>query len=249
MASTASAGTVTTSGGTNITIGGFVQQYFDWSNNSPDGFAYIANPAYTSPGVKNTPAQTSFGASAEFSRFNFGFDNKAEGISGLIEGDFFGSGENAGNPDMISKGNFRLRHAYFVKSFCQEGCNYTPWLLVGQTWDPAIMLNNYTLNWVLGISGQNWGLGATRDPQIGFGVKFDLGSVKLNPEIVAADMYGDYITGPGITSSREVSPGFAIRVPVDFNTGIGAPASAYAAFEWQPVKVSGSGINIACIFC
>ncbi len=239
--SIASAGTVTTKGDTNISIGGFIQTYFDWANNQTN-LGYQANPEYTAPGKKNTPAQTSFGTSTQFSRISLGLSNPTEGIKGVVEGDFFGGGAEQ---QLYGKGNFRLRHAYIVKEFCQEGCNYTPWLLIGQTWDPLEMLNNFTLNDIVGIAGQNWGEGVVRTSQIGFGVKFDLGSVKLNPAIYAANLAGDSTFNTTSLSQRLVSPGFAFKLPVEFNTGFGSPASAYAGFEWQPMKLTSAtaGIN------
>jgi len=242
--SIASAGTVTTKGDTNISIGGFIQTYFDWANNQTN-LGYQANPKTAGPAVTN------FGTSSQFSRLSLGLSNPTEGITGVVEGDFFGGG--AGQ-QLYGKGNFRLRHAYIVKTFCQEGCNYTPWLLIGQTWDPLEMLNSFTLNDIVGIAGQNWGEGVVRTSQIGFGVKFDLGSVKLNPGIYAANLGGDSTFGnsgviyssTSTLSQRLTSPGFAIKVPVDFNTGLGAPANFYTGFEWQPMKLSGpvvSGIN------
>jgi len=246
--SIASAGTVTTKGDTNVSIGGFIQTYFVWGNNQKD-LGYQANPEYTKPGVKSPSATTNFDTSTQFSRLSFGLSNPKEGITGVLEGDFFGGG---GGQQLYEKGNFRLRHAYIVKEFCQEGCNYTPWLLIGQTWDPLEILNNYTLNSIVGIAGQNYGEGVTRTSQIGFGVKFDLGSVKLNPGIYAANLGGnsDFANSGVVKSSTEtlsqrlVSPGFAIKVPVDFNTGLGAPANFYAGFEWQPMKVNNPSLKI-----
>ncbi|HHS48774.1 MAG TPA: hypothetical protein ENM99_02800, partial [Desulfurella acetivorans] len=233
--SIASAGTVTTKGDTNISLGGFIQTYFSWANNQTN-LGYYANPE------KEDPATTNFGTSTQYSRITLGLSNPTEGITGVVEGDFFGGG--AGQ-ELYDTGNLRLRHAYIVKTFCEEG-GYTPWLLIGRTWDPLTMLNNFTLNTIVGIAGQNWGEGVVRTSQIGFGVKFDLGSVKLNPGIYAANLGGNSAFGnSGILypdaptlSQRLTSPGFAIKVPVDFNTGLGAPANFYAGFEWQPMKLS-----------
>ncbi|MGE4546473.1 MAG: hypothetical protein AB7E28_01745, partial [Desulfurella sp.] len=185
--SIASAGTVTTKGDTNITIGGFTQMYFDWANNQ--GFlANTANPEFTKTGTKSTPAQTSFGSTANFTRLGLALENKAEGIKGLIEGDFWGGGANISTDQ---NGNFRLRHAYFVKEFCQEGCNYTPWLLIGQTFNSGFYIS-YTMNGPVNIAGSSSGP-TNRIPQVGFGVKLDLGSVKLNPQIAAEDLLTGFI--------------------------------------------------------
>ena len=234
--SIASAGTVTTKGDTNITIGGFTQMYFDWANNQ--GFlGNTANPEFTETGTKSTPAQTSFGSTANFTRLGLALENKSEGIKGLIEGDFCGGGANISTDQ---KGNFRLRHAYFVKEFHPEGCNYTPWLLVGQTFNSGFY-TSYTLNRPVGIAGSSSGP-ASRVSQVGFGVKFDLGSVKLNPQIAAEDL--STFIDQGKFDSRRTMPGLGVRVPVEFNTGLGAPATFYANFQWQKLKLSNETYKI-----
>ncbi len=241
--SVATAGTVTTTGDTNITIEGFIQAYYDWANNQ--GFlGNVANPKFTSANKPSLPAQTSFGTTANFTRLGLALDNKAEGIKGLIEGDFWG-----GNNSVASNGgNFRLRHAYIVKSFCQEGCDYTPWLLMGQTWN-AGFYTSYTLNTPVHIAGSSDGP-TNRMPQIGFGVKFDLGGAKLNPQIIVEDLSSltnndSIATGNSNNlTPRYTMPGFGVRLPIEFNTGLGAPAKFYADFQWQNIKLTNKGANI-----
>ncbi len=241
--SIAAAGTVTTKGDTNITIGGFIQAYYDWANNQ--GFlGNVANPKYyydSNKGVvkSNPAAQTSFGTTANFTRLGLALDNKAEGIKGLIEGDFWGGGANIGTD---GNGNFRLRHAYVVKEFCQEGCNYTPWLLVGQTFNSGFYIS-YTLNGPVNIAGSSSGP-TNRIPQIGFGVKFDLGSVKLNPQIALEDLRTTFISQNGFDSYRSTMPGLGVRLPVEFNLGLGAPAQFYADFQWQNLKLTKASLSI-----
>jgi hypothetical protein len=228
----ASAGTVTTKGDTNISIGGFTQMYFDWANNQ-DFLGNTANPKFTKVNTPSAPAQTSFGSTANFTRLGFELNNKAEGIKGLIEGDFWGGGANIATD---KNGNFRLRHAYFVKEFCQEGCNYTPWLLIGQTFNSGFYVS-YTLNGPVNIAGSSSGP-TNRIPQVAFGVKFDLGSVKLNPQIAAEDLLSGFISQSGFDNSRSTMPGLGIRLPIDFDTGLGAPAKFYADFQWQNLKLT-----------
>jgi len=254
LASIAKAGILTTKGNTNITIGGFIETYFDWTNNQ--GFlATVANPKYyydsNKGAVKSNPAaQTSFGTTANHSRLDLALDNKAEGIKGLIEGDFYGGGANIGTD---GHGNFRLRHAYVVNEFCQEGCNYTPWLLVGQTWNAGFYYP-YSLNTINNMAGSSGGP-KTRIPQIGFGVRFDLGSVKLNPQIFAEDLssftnnnslpdISSGVANPNNLKTRYTMPGLGVKVPVEFNTGLGAPAKFYADFQWQNVKLTNANKNI-----
>ena len=240
----ASAGTVTTNGDTNISIGGFTQMYFDWTNNQ-SFLGTVANPEFTYNSnskkvVQNTPAQTSFGSTANFTRLNFVLDNKVEGVEGLIEGDFYGAGANESTDQ---NGNFRLRHAYFVKEFCQEGWNYTPWLLVGQTFNSGFYVS-YTMNGPNNIAGSSGGP-TNRIPQVGFGVKFGLGSVKLNPQIAAEDLLTAYISkSTDFNGSRSTMPGLGVRLPIEFNTGLGAPAQFYADFQWQNLKLTSNANNI-----
>jgi len=234
----ASAGTVTTNGDINISIGGFAQMYFDWANNQ--GFlGNVANPEFTKTGTKSTPAQTSFGSTANFTRLGLALENKAEGVKGLIEGDFWGGGANISTDQ---NGNFRLRHAYFVKEFCQEGCNYTPWLLIGQTFNSGFYIS-YTMNGPVNIAGSSSGP-TNRIPQVGFGVKFDLGSVKLNPQIAAEDLLTGFISQSGFDSYRSTMPGLGVRIPVEFNSGLGAPVQFYADVQWQNLKLTKQASNI-----
>ncbi|AHF97690.1 hypothetical protein DESACE_00915 [Desulfurella acetivorans A63] len=228
----ASAGSVTTKTDTNISLSGFTQMYFDWANNQ--GFlANTANPEFIKANTKSSAAQTSFGSTANFTRLSLALENKSEGIKGLIEGDFWGGGANISTD---GNGNFRLRHAYFVKEFCQEGCNYTPWLLIGQTFNSGFYVS-YTMNGPCNIAGSSNGP-TNRIPQVGFGVKFDLGSVKLNPQIAAQDLLTTFISQSGFDSYRSTMPGLGVRLPVEFNTGLGKPASFYADFQWQNLKLT-----------
>jgi hypothetical protein len=248
--SIASAGTVTTNGDTNISINGFIAEYLGFVNNQSGLFATAAsNPGMTNAGG-TTGAQTNFSASANVTRLRLNLDNKVEGVTGLITSDFWGSGFNSDNG---ANSNLRLRQAWFMKSFCQEGCNYTPWLLVGRTYPIVGTPGTYSL---LGYSiGGVAGSAATVPvwmPQVAFGVKFDLGSVKLNPEIAVIDLQSgaSYLTPgegvtegmegitEGITGMRTNMPGFGIKIPVEFNTGLGAPASFYAGAEMQTMKIN-----------
>ncbi len=236
--SVATAGTVTTTGDTNIVIGGFVQTYFDWYNNQ--GFlANTANPQYTAKNKPSSSAQTTLGTTANFTRLDLALNNQTEGIKGLIEGDFWGAGAGEGTD---GNGNFRLRHAYVIKEFNQEGSDFTPWLLMGQTNNAGYYVS-YTLNGPVNIAGSSSGPAGGRIPQIGFGVKFDLGSVKLNPQIIAEDLLSTFITSASTVTLRSTMPGLGVRLPIEFNTGLGAPAQFYADFQWQNLKLSTTAID------
>ena len=252
--SIASAGTVTTNGDTNISISGFVAEYLGFVNNQSGLFSTAAsNPGMTNAGG-TTGAQTNFSSTANVTRLRLNLSNKAQGITGEMSADFMGSGNSN---DSGQNSTLRLRQAWFMKSFCQEGCNYTPWLLVGQT-NTLGMPGSYSLldlpiGGVAGSAATN----PTRVPQVAFGVKFDLGNIKLNPEVAVMDLQqlannsndsvynpGSFFGGYGI-NMRTNMPGFGIKIPVEFNTGLGAPASFYADAQMQTMKVNYYNQNFA----
>ncbi|MEM3829567.1 MAG: hypothetical protein QXP36_10190 [Conexivisphaerales archaeon] len=226
--SLATAGTITTSGDTNIQIGGFVNQMFIWSNNQA-GLSLAPN----APASGKSP-NTSFSSTANWTRLDLTLSNPTEGITGEISGDFFGS--NQQNP---YGGNFRLREAWVKKDFCQAGCNYTPWLLFGQTWAIGDMpqMNNFSLNAITGIAGDNGNQAITRVPMIAFGVKYDLGFAKINPQIAFEDVQGNINVATN-ESLRSRFPGVGINIPVTFNTGLGTPATFQISGEWQQLKTN-----------
>ncbi|OSS42672.1 hypothetical protein DESAMIL20_555 [Desulfurella amilsii] len=263
--SIASAGTVTTKGDTDISISGFAAEYLGFANNQSGLFSTAAS----NPGMKNaggtTGSQTNFSSTANVTRLRLNLDNKVEGITGEVSADFRGT-SGGGNDGATS--TFRLRQAWFMKSFCQEGCNYTPWLLIGQT-NTLGMAGTYSfLGLPIGGVAGSASTAPTRVPQVAFGVKFDLGSVKLNPEIAVMDLqqlannYGGLVNSyqglyqylvngssgvvnpqslninPSIIGMRTNMPGFGIKVPIEFNTGLGAPASFYADAQMQTMKVN-----------
>lgn len=259
--SIAAAGTVTTTGGTNITLGGFVNEYFIWGNNQPGGylspFATNANGPTFAEGTgftKPQPAQTNFSSTAMWTRLNLGIENKAEGISGLINGDFLAGNGGIGGSSAV----FRLREAYFKKTF--EGTStFEPYVLIGQTW-ALDTYNEYSLNNVSGTAGAVGGFDRPRVPQVTFGANMDFGSVKINPQLGFEDLisgvqesaddgyqaYGpnyNEVTQNGI-SVRTQMPGIGLNVPITFNTGLGSPATFYVNGEIQPVKLNSTGGNI-----
>lgn len=245
--SIATAGTVTTTGNTNISISGFVAEYLGFTNNQSGLFATAASNPAMKNGGGTTGAQTNFSSTANVTRLRLNLDNKVEGITGEISGDFRGT---AGGGNDGATSTFRLRQAWFMKSFCQEGCNYAPWLLVGQT-NTLGMPGTYSfLGLPIGGVAGSAATAPTRVPQVAFGVKFDLGSVKLNPEIAVMDLqdlannYGGLINeestgaGYGITGMRTSMPGFGVKLPIEFNTGLGSPAQFYADAQMQTMKVN-----------
>ncbi len=263
IANVAQAGTVTTTGDTNISISGFIAEYFGFVNNQ----AGLFSAAASNPGMKNGSgtygAQTNFSSTSNVTRLRMNLNNPTEGIIGEVSGDFRGVPGKSGGGDDGATSTFRLRQAWFEKLFCQEGCNYTPWLLIGQTKTLGMPGSYSFLSLVYaGVAGSGTN-SPPRVPQVAFGVKFNLGSAKLNPEIAVMDLQNEvpykngFITGGTtavgtpyygfvgnsknkdlVNATRTSVPGLGIKVPIEFNTGLGAPAKFYVDGQMQTIKVN-----------
>ena len=244
FASIANAGTVTIAGNTNLTIGGFILGYYGESSNQN-----LVSSQANNPGIVNTQTDnsTKFSGTLAFTRLWLNLDNKPEGITGYISADF-----NGGGVQGLTQG-VRLRRAYLIKSFKANGLS--PWIEIGQ---------DYNLGQPVGFSFsayQNAGLAGDEAsvpiwvPQIMFGAKINAGNFTLNPQIGLIDLQGEsgsgnyteLMTSAGDPDIYDISanvPGFGVKLPVDFKTGFGAPASFYGAFQGQPVNVSYGPSNV-----
>ena len=248
FAPAANAGTVTTVGNTDISVGGFILGYYGESYNQNLVSAQANNPGMVDT---NTESNTKFSGTLDFTRLWVNLDNKPEGLTGYVSIDF--NGDSPTNQGLNN--GLRLRRAYLMKSFCIEkgGCGgYSPWIEIGQ---------DYNLGQPVGFSlaaYQNAGLAGDEAsvpiwvPQVAFGVKFKSGNAEFNPEIAIMDLQGEsgsgsYTTLMNTTSfaagenSANISasmPGFGIKLPIDFKTSFGAPTSFYAALEEQEVNVN-----------
>jgi hypothetical protein len=178
-------------------------------------------------------------SSATWTRLTLGLSNPTEGITGEVSGDFLSTNGGSEGPNGGNFGNFRLRQAWIKKDFNLEGCNCTPWLLFGQTWAIGDMpqMNNFSLNSITGIAGDNGNLAMTRVPMFAFGIGYNFGSVKINPQIAFEDIQSN-ITVPSNISLRSRFPGIGVNLPVTFNTGFGSPATFQISGEWQQLKTN-----------
>ncbi|MGC8555201.1 MAG: hypothetical protein ACP5NA_06925 [Candidatus Acidulodesulfobacterium sp.] len=238
FASIANAGTVTIAGNTNLTIGGFILGYYGESSNQN-----LVSSMANNPGIINTQTNnsTNFSGTLAFTRLWLNLDNKPEGLTGYISADF-----NGGGVQGLTQG-IRLRRAYLIKSFKANGLS--PWIEIGQ---------DYTLGQPVGFSFsayQNAGLAGDEAsvpiwvPQIMAGVKFASGNATFNPQIGLIDLQGEsgsdnyteLMSNAGDSDVYDISPsvpGFGVKLPVTFKTGLGAPASFYGAFQGQQINVS-----------
>ena len=234
----ANAGTVTIAGSTNLTVGGFILGYYGESSNQN-----LVSSQANNPGIINTSNSnsTNFTGTLAFTRLWLNLDNKPEGITGYISADF-----NGGGVQGLTQG-VRLRRAYLIKSFNANALN--PWIEIGQ---------DYNLGQPVGFSFsayQNAGLAGDEAsvpiwvPQIMLGAKINAGNFTLNPQIGLIDLQGEsgsdnyteLMSNAGDKGVYDISaniPGFGAKLPVDFKTGLGAPASFYGAFQGQYVNVS-----------
>ncbi|MEA1994917.1 MAG: hypothetical protein U9N18_02005, partial [Campylobacterota bacterium] len=172
-AGTAQAGTVATSGDTNISLYGFVRADLTWAKKMAGSNGYTSNVAVKSTGTGSSAAKqnkTNFNATTRWTRIGLKLNTPDIGVSGLIEADFAGScGDKA----------FRLRRAYLQHDLD----NY--FIRVGKDIN---LLKQSTYSWNLyGVPGFGH-----NDPffteQVRLGGTFDLGSVTLIPELAAQEM-------------------------------------------------------------
>ena len=236
--SIANAGMVTIAGNTNLTIGGFILGYYGESSNQNLVSSQANNPGIVNTGTDNS---TKFTGTLAFTRLWLNLNNKPEGITGYISADF-----NGGGVQGLTQG-VRLRRAYLIKSFKTNALS--PWIEIGQ---------DYNLGQPVGFSFssyQNAGLAGDEAsvpiwvPQIIFGAKINAGNFTLNPQIGLIDLQGEsgsdnyteLMSNAGDKGVYDISaniPGFGVKLPVDFKTGLGDPASFYGAFQGQYVNVS-----------
>ena len=226
---TAQAGTVATSGDTNISVYGEVRADFVWSEKMAE-MPIWSNVAQKDPGTGASAAQknkTTFGATANLSTVGLELENEDIGVSGCIEAAF--DEDN----DVLN-----LKQAYLQHDFE----NY--FVLIGKT-DYLLTQEHASIN-DAGIAGINTTPGQV--PQVRLGGEFDLGTVTLTPEIAVADVKDDEVIGhDDYTSSRPVGvnrttmPGVAGKLTASIKTFFGEPINVYGGYSWEQVKLDASG--------
>jgi hypothetical protein len=221
-AGTAQAGTIATSGDTNISMYGFVRADLNWAKKLAGGNSYSSNVAEKSGAAGAEGAKqnkTNFNATTRWTRIGLKLNTPDIGVSGLIEADFAGTcGDKA----------FRLRRAYLQHDLD----NY--FIRVGKDIN---LLKQSTYSWNL------WGMPGFghNDPfftvQARVGGTFDLGSVTLIPEIAAQEMKNVVVSGSGVSVNRTTMPGVAAKLTAKVKTFFGSPITAYAGYGYEQVKL------------
>ena len=228
--SSAQAGTVATSGDTNISLYGEVRADFTWSKKMYE-MPLWSNVAQEDQGTGASAAQknkTNFGSTANLTTVGLELENEDIGVSGCIEAAF-----DEGDNDLLNLKQAYLRHDFE---------NY--FVLVGKT-DYLLVQEHSSIN-DSGIAGIN----STPDliPQVRLGGEFDLGTVTLTPEIAIADVKDDEVVGhDDYTSSRPVGvnrttmPGVAGKLTASIKTFFGEPINVYGGYSWEQIKLDANG--------
>jgi len=229
--SSAQAGTVVTSGDTNISVYGEVRADFTWSKKMYDNTAVWNNMAKKSSDGGATQAQqnkTNFHSTANLTTVGLELENEDIGVSGCIEAAF-----DEGDNDILN-----LKQAFLQHDFE----NY--FVLIGKT-DYLLAQEHSSIN-DSGIAGIN----STSDlvPQVRLGGEFDLGTVTLTPEIAVADVKDDEVIGhDDYTSLRPVGvnrttmPGVAGKLTASIKTSFGEPINVYGGYSWEQIKLDANG--------
>ncbi|OQX55222.1 MAG: hypothetical protein B5M53_04605 [Candidatus Cloacimonas sp. 4484_209] len=226
--STAQAGTVTTSGDTNISLYGEVRADFTWSKKMYDNTAVWNNMAKKSSDGGATQAKqnkTNFHSTANLTTVGLELENEDIGVSGCIEAAF-----DEGDNDILN-----LKQAYLQHDFE----NY--FVLIGKT-DNLLTQEHSSIN-DSGIAG----IKSTPDliPQVRLGGEFDLGTVTLTPEIAVADVKdevaGDSSKPEKVSVNRTTMPGVAGKLTASIKTFFGEPINVYGGYSWEQVKLDANG--------
>ena len=222
-AGTAQAGTIATSGDTNISMYGFVRADLNWAKKLAGSNGYTSNVAEKSGlggAVGAKQDKTNFNATTRWTRIGLKLNTPDIGVSGLIEADFAGGADDRA---------FRLRRAYLQHDLD----NY--FIRVGKDIN---LLKQSTYSWNL------WGMPGFghNDPyftqQVRVGGTFDLGSVTLIPEIAAQEMKNVVVDGLDVTKNRTTMPGVAAKLTAKVKTFFGSPITAYAGYGYESVKLA-----------
>ncbi len=226
--SSAQAGTVTTSGDTNISLYGEVRADFTWSKKMYDNTAVWNNMAKKSSDGGATQAKqnkTNFHSTANLTTVGLELENEDIGVSGCIEAAF-----DEGDNDILN-----LKQAYLQHDFE----NY--FVLIGKT-DNLLTQEHSSIN-DSGIAG----IKSTPDliPQVRLGGEFDLGTVTLTPEIAVADVKdevaGDSSKPEKVSVNRTTMPGVAGKLTASIKTFFGEPINVYGGYSWEQVKLDANG--------
>jgi hypothetical protein len=224
---TAQAGTMTTSGDTNISVYGEVRADFVWSKkmNEMPLWSNVALEDQGSGAAAAKQNKTNFGSTANLTTVGLELKNEDIGVSGCIEASF--DEDN----DVLN-----LKQAFLQHDFE----NY--FVLIGKT-DYLLAQEHSSIN-DAGIAGIN----STPDliPQLRLGGEFDLGTVTLIPEIAVADVKDDEVVGDssepeGVGVNRTTMPGVAGKLTASIKTFFGEPINVYGGYSWEQVKLDADG--------
>ncbi len=223
-AATASAGTISTSGGTNVTLSGDINYMMGWSSKLGKGLGFdnsFFNSNLAEKGSKLN--KTAFASTVNQGSVNLAFSNPKARTSANILIKY----------DNGSK-QFYLKSAYVKHAF-----NNT-YILLGQD-DDVFQTPTFSMA-VQSPVGAN---GVGQPGLIEFGDSFNFGSGSSFAPVIgfesnASNMILDntQTASSTVTLSRTVVPMVAAYLPLNIATSFGSPATVYIEGEIAPVKLA-----------
>ena len=232
------AASLSTKGSTQVTIHGFTYIQFAWDKQTT-GIPDLSNmpepdpnsiKKYSTPLYRNTYNDVNAKAESWLTRLYLGFKNSDAGIRGLIVGDFKGKSASG------SRGNFRMRQAWFEHDFK----NFK--IRVGQAYILEEMHSSISFASEKPAGYENKKM--KRVPLVRFSTSFDLESASIDLALAfesgnkIAVNSGKDTKNKALFVNRYTLPYPAARVITRFATGFGAPAEVYAWGSVIPVFIS-----------
>lgn len=235
---TAHANPVSTDGSTQVNIHGFTYAEFAWDKQTT-GLPDLSNmpepnpnsiDKYNTPLYKSTYNDINAQAESWLTRLCLGFKNTDAGLKGLIVGDFKGKAADG------SRGNFRMRQAWFEHDFS----NFT--IRIGQAYILEEMRSSISFASIKPAGYENKKM--KRVPLVRLSTSIDLEKANINLAFAFQDgnkiavNSGKDTKNKALFVNRYTLPYPAARIITTFATGFGAPAEVYAWGAVIPVFIS-----------
>ena len=225
----AKAGNVTVKGDTQVQLYGFIKATFAWDKQMTGDPDHSNMPNYKGKTQlsKDTYDKINYDGYSGITRLGLKFKNADANLVGGIEAGFHESGDT-----------LRLRRAYIQHNLD----NF--YVLIGKEWILEDMFTSITAGF---DSPAGFNEAIARVPEVKVGTNLDLGSANLDLALAfesgskSAVTDGDFDGGDGkyaLEVTRVIMPYPAARAVLNFETGFGAPATAYVWGSLIPVKVS-----------
>jgi len=226
----AKAGNVTVKGDTQVQLYGFIGAEFSWNkqmtgnpeeSNMPQPDAQEGDSQL----YKDTHDKVNYDGYSGITRLGLKFKNADANLTGVIESDFYK------RPGDVH----RLRRAFIQHNLD----NF--YVLIGKEWIVEDHMRSTSISAALrNPAGFNEGIAMV--PQVRIGTNLDLGSASLDLALAFESGSKKAVKSSSAANAlkvnRVIMPYPAARADLKFETGFGAPATAYVWGSLIPVKVS-----------